>query len=139
MLKRSTSIVPWLALAFAGCAQVAPTPPHPVVGKWRWISDATQCSEIYDFRDNRTLAIQSGLERSDAKYTISAAPNQAGFYSLNVTVTHDYGGVGCGGDDGDSSGDSSDLFLAFHTSRREMIICREQNLDRCFGPLSPVP
>lgn len=144
-----TTLFPWKiaalvvavsALANSGesQAQVERGTEHPIVGKWQWTNKANSCVEVYDFRSNGALFVQSGKERTDNSYSIAKEPDRGGFYALSSKVTRDYGGRDCADSESDSTGEEYTHFVLFEPSMTMFISCNKPNLERCFGPLRRV-
>ena len=111
---------------------------HPIVGKWQWTNKANACTEIYEFRSDGSLFVQSGRERTDNTYSVAKAPDAGGFYTLSSKVTRDYGGLDCADSETDSTGEEYTHFVLFEPSMTMFISCNKPNLERCFGPLRRV-
>jgi hypothetical protein len=135
--KAVVLLVTLSVLPVAGTAQVPRERgvEHPIVGKWQWTIKAGACSEIYDFRGDGTLYVQSGEERTDNTYTVAKSPDARGFYTLTSKVTRDYGGTDCAGSGTDSTGEEYTHFVLFEPSMTMFISCNKPALEKCFGPL----
>lgn len=121
----------------AGRSQVQrePDAEQPFVGKWQWTTKTSACTEIYDFRSDGSLYVQSGDERTDNTYTVTKSPDAKGFYALTSKVIRDYGGTDCAGSNADSTGDEYVQFVLFEPSMTMFISCNQPALEKCFGPL----
>jgi hypothetical protein len=128
------------ALPTAGIAQgqVERGTEHPIVGKWQWTNKANACTEVYDFRSDGALLVQSGRERTDNTYSVAKLPDAGGFYALTSKVTRDYGGLDCADSESDSTGEEYTHFVLFEPSMEMFISCNKPNLEKCFGPLRRV-
>lgn len=132
------------ASLLGGTAQAAPVESgeaklkdanHLLVGSWVWTRDANQCSEIYEYRADGTNHIVSGEERTDNRYQLSASKSEGGFYTLTSTVVKDYGGKDCADADNDDTGATFTVYVTFSPDGDEHLVCFEEDLKRCFGPL----
>lgn len=117
----------------------APAKNHPVLGQWQWTRAENRCTEVYDFRADGTVPVQSGEERTDNTYTVSDMPDAAGFYTLTMFTVKDHGGKDCGDDDADNTAMEVVVYLLFEPKLTEFIICTEPAVQSCFGPLRRVP
>lgn len=108
---------------------------HPLIGKWQWTRSMNKCTEVYDFRDDGTVPVISGTERTDNVYTVAVDPDINGFYRMTIRTTKDHGGKDCGNDESDSTGVESTNYLFFNASRDQYRACYEPSLNKCFGPL----
>ena len=109
-----------------------------IVGKWTWTRAQTGCTEIYDYRPDGTLQVQSGAEKTDNTYSISSGPDRNGFFKMILKVVRDYGGTDCAELDEDSTGQENTVYVLFHSSRPIHAVCRDSNLEACYGPLHRV-
>jgi hypothetical protein len=116
-------------------AQTPAPPGHPLVGKWEWTRPQNKCTEVYEFRPDGTVPVTSGAERTDNTYTVTPSPDRNGFFRLEMKVTKDYGGMDCGDDSSDGTGEQYTNYILFDPSRTMYIACMEPKLERCFGPL----
>ena len=110
---------------------------HPVLGTWTFTVPGTACSETYRFRTDGTTFVTSGQEVSESAYKIAAKPSVKGFYKWNDTIIKDNGKPDCGGEI-TTIGAEATNFVRFHPSGELMIVCRDESLDNCFGPLKRV-
>ena len=137
--QRATAAGAAAALCFSLHAQTRrPSPQHPVLGAWQWTDSRNGCTEVYDFRADGTVPVVSGDERTDNTYTISESPDSQGFYTLTMFTVKDHGGKDCGGDETDNTSMENVIYLLFEPKLTEFIICAEQRLEACFGPLRRV-
>ena len=131
-----------IALALSACAasNLRPTPSadHPIIGKWTWTLPDGKCSETYDFRTDATTFVTSGEEVAESTYEISAAPSPNGFYKIVDTVTKTNGSRDCAGQP-TPIGDTAINFIRIHPSGNMFLMCQNESLNACFGPLRRVP
>ncbi len=106
-----------------------------IVGKWTWTRAENNCTEAYDYRPDGTLFVESGAEKTDNTYAIASSPDQNGFFKRALKIVKDYGGKDCADSDEDSSGQDTAIYILFQTSRPMHAVCRNANLDACYGPL----
>lgn len=115
---------------------VSDTPSHRLYGTWAWTYAKNNCTERYHYRADNTTVITSGEEEGESRFTIADRPDAKGFYRMTDTVTKSNGRTGCDGEPGGTPvGDSVTIYIIFHPTRDEMLICMEPSLDACFGPL----
>jgi len=110
---------------------------HPILGTWTYAVPGTSCAETYRFRPDGTTFVTSGQEVSESAYTIAPKPSPRGFYKWSDTVTKDNGKPDCGGAV-TTVGNQATNFVRLHPSGELMVVCREESLDACFGPLKRV-
>jgi hypothetical protein len=106
-----------------------------IVGKWTWTQAENACTEVYDYRPDGTLYVESGTEKTDNTYSIASSPDQNGFFKMVLKIVKDYGGKDCADSDEDSTGQENVVHVLFHSSKSIHAICRDPNLDACYGPL----
>jgi hypothetical protein len=106
-----------------------------IVGKWTWTRAENACTEVYDYRPDGTLYVASGTEKTDNTYSIVSSPDENGFFRMVLKITKDYGGKDCADSDEDNTGQESTVYVLFHSSRSIHAVCRDPNLEACYGPL----
>lgn len=111
---------------------------HLLVGSWTWTRKANNCTEVYEYHVDGTSHIVSGEEQSDNSYHLSATPSPEGFYALTSTMVKDYGGKDCADSSRDDTGTTFTVYVLFSPSGDEHLVCFEQSMSRCFGPLRRV-
>lgn len=110
--------------------------PRPLSGKWTWTYAKNNCTELYDFRPDNTSIVTSGEEISESHFTISDQPDSNGFYRMTDVVTKSNGRTGCDGSPGGTPvGDTATIYIFFHPTRNEMVMCEEASFNACMGPL----
>ena len=109
-----------------------------IVGRWTWTRAENACTEVYDYRTDGTLYVESGAEKTDNTYSIASSSDQNGFFKMVLKIVKDYGGKDCAHSDEDSTGQENRVYILFHASRSIHAVCREPNLDACYGPLHRV-
>jgi hypothetical protein len=77
----------------------------------------------------------SAEELGESAYEISPSPLQSGFYKIKDTVTKNNGKHDCAGGS-TPTGDEVILFIIFHPSKNQLIMCQEESLENCFGPFT---
>lgn len=95
--------------------------------------------ETWQYGTNGNRQVNSGDEVSRADYEIPSRPSLLGFYRLVETVTQSNGKPDCAGDLHEASGDSVTRFIQLSPKRDQMIVCKEESLKACFGPLKRLP
>jgi hypothetical protein len=106
-----------------------------IVGKWTWTRAENACTEVYDYRPDGTLYVESGTEKTDNTYSMASSPDENGFVKTVLKIVKDYGGKDCADSDEDNTGQESTVYILFHSSRSIHAVCRDANLDACYGPL----
>lgn len=126
-----------LTASLAGCANIADlSASHPLYGKWAWTIAKNNCTEVYDFRPNNISVVTSGDEIGESRFTINDKPDLNGFYRLTDVVTKNNGRTGCDGVPGGTPvGDTVTVYIFFHPTKNEMVICQEPSFNACMGPL----
>lgn len=112
---------------------------HRLYGKWAWTYAKNNCTEVYEYRLDNTSVVTSGEEVGESRFTITDKPNMNGFYRMTDVVTKSNGRTGCDGEPGGTPvGDEATIYIIFHPTKEEMLICQEPSLNACFGPLRRV-
>lgn len=119
---------------------LSPAPaPHPLTGRWSWTLPEKACTEQLQYRANGTRLGSSGEETTQSRYEVAAIPSLLGFYRLTETVTESNGKRDCSGDLHAAPGESVTRFIQFSPRKDQLIVCREESLKACFGPLKRLP
>jgi hypothetical protein len=137
MTQRLPLVALLAASLMAGATQAAP-PEHPLLGVWELTLPDGGCTETYLFKADGTSLVTSAHEVAETRYEVSADPSAKGFYKLVDTVTRDNGQKDCGGGI-TAVGSRSTHYLWFHPSGELFVMCRDESLDACFGPLVRLP
>jgi hypothetical protein len=112
----------------------APKRDHPILGTWIFAVPGTNCHETYYIRpDGRTL-VTSGEEVAESVYQIADEPSPKGFFKSTDKTVKDNGKKDCSGVV-TPVGQESTNYIRFHPSGDMMIMCRDESLNACFGPL----
>lgn len=129
------------SFAAAQAAGPAPATPsqHPITGSWTWTLPGKSCAETYNYRANGTRTGTSGEETTLSDYEISPVPSLLGFYRLIETVTNGNGRPDCSGDLHEASDERVTRFIQFSPKLDQLIVCKAESLQACFGPLKRVP
>ncbi|MDQ3059814.1 MAG: hypothetical protein M3R45_09845 [Pseudomonadota bacterium] len=125
------------------CAQAAgvssPSPaPQPLTGKWTWTLPGKACSETWHYRADGTRNTSSGEETLQSRYEVSALPSLLGFYRVTETITESNSKPDCSGDLHEADGQPVTRFIQFSPRHDQLIVCKEESLKACFGPLKRV-
>ncbi|MCW5626460.1 MAG: hypothetical protein KIT73_17230 [Burkholderiales bacterium] len=139
-MNRAFALLAAFSLAMSVHAQEQkPDAPLPgvqrIAGKWQWTRAENSCTEVYDFHADGTLAVISGLEKTDNTYTIASAPDANGFYVMQLKTVKDYGGKDCADVDSDSTHQENTVFILFHPEQPLHVMCMTPSPATCFGPL----
>ena len=117
----------------------APTGTHPISGQWTWTLPGKACTETLQYRTGGKRLGSSGEEVTESEFQITPLPGLLGFYRLVETVTQSNGKPDCAGDLHEALGNSVTRFIQLSPRLDQMIVCREESLKACFGPLKRVP
>jgi hypothetical protein len=126
------------AFMLAAAAHAADSDSPDIVGKWTWTRADNACTELYEYRPDGTLLVESGAEKTDNTYSIASLPDQNGFFRMDLKIVKDYGGKDCADSEEDSTGQEQTVYILFHSSRALHAVCREPSLEVCYGPLRRV-
>jgi hypothetical protein len=115
--------------------------PHPLAGRWAWTLPGKSCAETlaYGAGTSGTRQGRSGDEVTQSHYDVSAMPSLLGFYRLTETVTESNAKPDCSGDLHEASGEPVTRFVQFSPKKDQLIVCKEESLQACFGPLKRAP
>ena len=142
-LGRLLAITALLVIAIgANAADPAVAPPpvtHPISGQWTWTLPGKACTETLQYRTGGKRLGSSGEEVIESEFQIAAMPGLLGFYRLVETVTQSNGKPDCAGDMHEAAGNSVTRFIQLSPRLDQMIVCKEESLKACFGPLKRVP
>ena len=117
----------------------APTGTHPISGQWTWTLPGKACTETLQYRTGGKRLGSSGEEVTEAEFQITPLPSLLGFYRLVETVTQSNGKADCAADLHEASGNSVTRFIQLSPKLDQMIVCKEESLKACFGPLKRAP
>lgn len=136
MKTSASTLILWVIATSAIATPGAPGVTHPLYGKWSWTYAKNNCTEVYDYRPDNTAAISSGEERAESRFSIAEKPDSKGFYRMTDVATKSNGRTGCDGAEGGTPvGDEATMYIYFHPTKKEMIMCGEASFDACIGPL----
>src|SRR5262249_34583142 len=107
---------------------------HPIVGRWTYTVPDGSCTETYHFRSDGTSVVTSGDEIAETVFEIAAKPDADGFYKWSDELVKDNGKKDCAGEV-TAVGKVVTNYILFSPGGGELIICAQQSLDACFGPL----
>ena len=117
--------------------QIAGT--HPISGQWTWTLPGKVCTETLQYRTGGKRLGSSGEQVTESEFQITPLPGLLGFYRLVETVTQSNGKPDCAGDLHEAAGNSVTRFIQLSPRLDQMIVCREESLKACFGPLKRMP
>jgi len=123
--------------ATAGAQTVKPhkiAKDHPLVGRWTFTLPDGSCTETYHFRSDGTSVVTSGDEIAESVFDIAAKPDAHGFYKWTDELVKDNGKKDCAGEV-TAIGKVVTNYILFSPGGDQFIICAQQSLDACFGPL----
>jgi len=139
LLGTTTLLVVAIQAQAADPVVAPPSGTHPITGTWTWTLPGKACTETVEYRTGGKRQGTSGEEVTTSEFQITATPSLLGFYRLIETVAQSNGKPDCAGDVHDASGNSVTLFIQFSPKLDQMIVCREESLKACFGPLKREP
>ena len=112
----------------------APKTNHPIIGAWVFAVPDTECEETYYMRQDGTTLVTSGEEVAESVYEIADEPSPKGYYRNVDRIVRDNGKKDCAGSI-TKVGTEVTNYIRFHPSGNMIIICRDESLAACFGPL----
>jgi len=115
-----------------------PRPNHPIIGTWTLQVPGTDCEETYYMRKDGTTLVTSGAEVAQTVYEIADEPSAKGFYKSTDKLVKDNGKPDCSGEVM-KVGEEVTNYIRFHPSGDMLIMCRDESLMACSGPLRRVP
>ena len=126
-----------LGAAAASAQTMKPHPiakDHPIVGRWTYTVPDGSCTETYNFRTDGTTVVTSGDEIAESVFDIAAKPGRDGFYQWTDKLVKDNGKKDCAGEV-TAVGKVVTNYILFSPAGDQFIICAQESLDACFGPL----
>ncbi len=126
-----------LGAAVASAQTLKPHPiakDHPIVGRWTYTVPDGSCTETYNFRTDGTTVVTSGDEIAESVFDIAAKPGRDGFYKWTDKLVKDNGRKDCAGEV-TAVGKVVTNYILFSPAGDQFIICAQESLDACFGPL----
>ena len=112
----------------------APKTNHPILGTWIFAVPDTDCEETYYVRQDGTTLVTSGQEVAESVFEIDDEPTAKGFYKNTDKIVKDNGKPDCAGQI-TKVGSQVTNYIRFHPSSNMMVICKDETLNACFGPL----
>lgn len=112
---------------------------HPISGKWTWTLPAKACTETVQYRTDGKRLGTSGEEVTEAEFRITPLPSLLGFYRLDEMLTVANGKPDCAGDLHVAGDTGSTRFIQFSPKKDQLIVCKTESLQACYGPLRRVP
>ncbi|MCJ7800237.1 MAG: hypothetical protein MUP33_10870 [Polaromonas sp.] len=122
-------------------APAAAAATHPLAGRWTWTLPDKSCTETltYSAGTQGTRQGSSGEEITQSRYDVAAIPSLLGFYRLTETVTQSNTTPDCSGDLHAAASEPVTRFVQFSPRKDQLIVCKEESLQACFGPLKRTP
>lgn len=124
-----------LVSAQAAAPVSTPDSAHPLIASWSWTLPGKKCTETLRYLDNGTRTSTSGKEVAKSRYEVTPVPSLLGFYKLLEIVTETNGKADCAGDVHEVSGEPVTRFIQLSPKKDQLIVCKEESLKACFGPL----
>lgn len=125
-------------LLLANSAIAAPPMPieanHPILGTWVLPIANGKCLETYYFRADGSTLVTSAEEVAETAVEISPKPSRRGFYRWIDKLVKDNGKKDCSGKIS-KVGTESTSFIRFLDSGEKFVVCQDESLEACFGPL----
>ena len=115
----------------------APKPDHPILGTWIFLVPGTNCHETYYVRPNGTTLVTSGEEVTESVYEIDDTAGAKGFFRTTDQIVKGNGKKDCAGAI-TPVGQKTTNYIRFDSSGDVMIMCRDESMKACFGPLRRV-
>ena len=135
--EAATFVAAALLASLAAAADPPVVPNHPLIGTWRFTVPDGSCAETYRFRADGTSHVTSGEEVAETEFRVSAKPSRKGFYEWVDTIVKDNGKKDCAGQITDV-GRKTTTYIQFDARAQRFIVCQDESLDACFGPLRRV-
>jgi len=110
-----------------------------LLGNWSWTLAKNSCTETFQYSAGEMRKGVSGEEITQSRYSVSPKPSLLGFYRVSETVTQTNAKKDCSGDLHEVSGEPVTRFIQFSPDLKQIIVCREESLKACFGPLQRQP
>jgi hypothetical protein len=140
-LRIAVALVAAVAIEALGAQEVKRTPlpeDHPLVGTWRLTFAESGCFEIYDVHADGTTRVTSAEEVAETEFQIATELTGNGFYKWVDKLVKDNGKPDCMGAIS-KVGTVTTNFVRMHRNGRQFIMCRQEDLDTCFGPFVMEP
>lgn len=123
-----------LSATLVAAAATPLSPAHPILGTWTFQVPGTNCSEVYYFRADGTTLVTSGEEVAESEFVIDETPSPKGFYRMTDKILTTNGKRDCAGELSEINHEATN-FIQLHPSGQMLIMCRDESLEACFGPL----
>lgn len=128
-------VLAWSLLPTALAVQPRPLDSsHPFLGTWVLPINNGQCLETYYIRADGTSLVTSAAEVAETNFEISPKPSRLGFYRWVDKLVKDNGKKDCSGKIS-KVGIESTSYLRFINDGERVIICQDESLNACFGPM----
>ena len=106
-----------------------------MAGTWNWTVFGGACAEALQYHADGTLQSNSAEATSTWLFQTTPNANEQGFYKVTETQVSANGKPDCYGDVAPEPGSVLTRYIQFNPAHDEMIICKSNSLDACFGPL----
>lgn len=126
------------ALGFAAPG-IAQTATRPLVGTWSWTLFDGKCTETLHYKADGNVLATSAESVVEWSYKVTPEPSAKGFYKVVEQAVRVNGKKDCYGDVMADSGATDVRYLQFSPAGSQMIVCKSESLDACFGPLRKAP
>jgi hypothetical protein len=141
---------------------IKPSAANPIRGQWSWKQFDGSCNETLRYQGDGELLAVSATSISKWTYQISKSPSAAGFYRVLETLISDNGKADCAGNlltaktlaasaktdkEADKKADQEantedrtrSRFIQLSPAGNLLLLCSEESLKACFGPLTKEP
>lgn len=136
LLFRSALLAIMGAMASASLAESAAIPTgHPLVATWSWTLFDGRCMETLQYRPDGTVLETSGESASEWAYETTPNASEKGFYEVIAQAGKTNGKKDCYGNITEINDAPDTRYIQFSPARDQMIVCRSESLEACFGPL----
>jgi hypothetical protein len=99
----------------SGSANPDATAAPSIIGTWHWTRKQNNCTEVYSFRNDGTVSVISGDEKTENECNIASAADSNRRFRLQLKTTKDLGGRDCANSTDDSTGQTSTVYVRFNS------------------------
>jgi hypothetical protein len=110
-----------------------------IVGLWGMeIDKRNKCTELYNFKSNNNVVINSGKEWSTGIYDYQASMDKTAVLPvLTVQIQHDNNEIDCSGHKIDQTGEVTQYSVKWK-DQTTFNLCNKDNAEQCFATLQRV-